>query len=104
MEQSEIYSELKKTKDFKGAFKYGLIPGLISGFFSSHLGKLYPFKFRNKIKDSEQIQKSENFQPIDYPKPDNKITFDILTSLSRSDTYHESDQPSHLKVKKDSSW
>ena len=28
------------------------------------------------------------------------MTFDILESVSRSGTYHDHDQPSHLKIKK----
>ena len=38
-------------------------------------------------------------KPIEYPKPDNKITFDLLTSHSRSGTSHNGDQPAHLKLK-----
>ncbi|KAI2793178.1 Electron transfer flavoprotein-ubiquinone oxidoreductase [Penicillium oxalicum] len=46
---------------------------------------------------------------IEYPKPDGKITFDILTSVSRTGTNHEEDQPVHLQVKdwdahKDLAW
>ena len=61
---------------------------------------------RNTKKDSEYIEKSENYKPIEYPKHDNKITFDILESVSRSDTHHDHDQPSHLVVKKggEKSW
>ena len=35
---------------------------------------------------------------IDYPKPDNVLTFDRLTNVSFSATNHEEDQPVHLKV------
>ncbi len=37
-------------------------------------------------------------KPIDYPKPDGKITFDRLTNVSFSSTYHEENQPCHLKL------
>ena len=36
--------------------------------------------------------------PIVYPKPDGQITFDKLSSVFLSNTNHEEDQPSHLKV------
>eukprot|EP00850_Spirogloea_muscicola_P012239 SM000078S22098 [mRNA] locus=s78:393693:399098:+ [translate_table: standard] len=36
---------------------------------------------------------------IEYPPPDGKVTFDILTSVYRSGTNHAEDQPSHLKLK-----
>lgn len=38
---------------------------------------------------------------IEYLKHDGKLTFDLLTNLTRSGTNHEHDQPSHLKVKND---
>lgn len=41
-------------------------------------------------------------KPIDYPKPDGKITFDILTSVSLTGTNHEDNQPAHLTLKDDS--
>jgi electron-transferring-flavoprotein dehydrogenase len=36
--------------------------------------------------------------PIIYPKPDGKVTFDLLSSVFLSNTNHEEDQPVHLKV------
>ena len=35
-------------------------------------------------------------RPIDYPKPDGKITFDRLSSVFISNTNHEENQPPHL--------
>ena len=36
---------------------------------------------------------------IEYPKPDGKISFELLDNLSRSGTNHEHDQPVHLTLK-----
>jgi electron-transferring-flavoprotein dehydrogenase len=36
--------------------------------------------------------------PIIYPKPDGKLSFDLLSNLQRSGTTHEADQPSHLHI------
>lgn len=38
-------------------------------------------------------------QPIEYPKHDRKLTFDLLDNLARSGTNHDHDQPSHLVIK-----
>lgn len=38
-------------------------------------------------------------QPIEYPKPDNVVSFDLLTSVSLSGTNHEENQPAHLTLK-----
>ena len=39
---------------------------------------------------------------IEYPKPDNLISFDLLTSVGLSGTNHDHDQPSHLTLLDDS--
>ncbi|WP_347304314.1 electron transfer flavoprotein-ubiquinone oxidoreductase [Croceibacterium sp. TMG7-5b_MA50] len=39
------------------------------------------------------------FRPIAYPKPDNVVSFDRLSSVFLSGTNHEEDQPSHLTLK-----
>jgi len=36
---------------------------------------------------------------INYPKYDNKISFDKLSSVFLSNTNHEEDQPCHLRLK-----
>lgn len=36
---------------------------------------------------------------VQYPKPDGEISFDLLTNLQRSGTYHDDDQPAHLRIK-----
>ncbi|WP_341713121.1 electron transfer flavoprotein-ubiquinone oxidoreductase, partial [Erythrobacter sp.] len=49
-------------------------------------------------KDSESLQRADLYQPIAYPKPDGKLSFDRLTNVSFSYTNHAEDQPVHLKV------
>ena len=39
------------------------------------------------------------FKPIDYPSPDGVLSFDILTSVSRTGTNHAENQPIHLVIK-----
>jgi len=42
---------------------------------------------------------ASKYQPIQYPKPDGVLTFDLLTNLQRSGTGHREDQPAHLRLK-----
>ncbi|XP_044401539.1 electron transfer flavoprotein-ubiquinone oxidoreductase, mitochondrial isoform X3 [Triticum aestivum] len=37
--------------------------------------------------------------PISYPKPDGQVSFDVPSSLYRSNTNHEHDQPPHLRLR-----
>ena len=49
-------------------------------------------------RDHETLQRADLHQPIAYPKPDGKLSFDKLTNVSFSYTNHAEDQPVHLKV------
>ncbi len=49
-------------------------------------------------RDYAETGRADLYQPIDYPKPDGKISFDRLTSVSYSFTNHAEDQPCHLQV------
>jgi electron-transferring-flavoprotein dehydrogenase len=48
--------------------------------------------------DYKTLKPAKEYQPIAYPKPDGKLTFDRLSSVFMSNTNHEEDQPVHLKV------
>lgn len=53
-------------------------------------------------RDNERLKKKTEVSPIEYPKPDNKISFDILSSVALTGTNHEGDQPAHLTLLNDS--
>ena len=53
---------------------------------------------RNFIGFTKKFSEKTKAKKIDYPKPDGKITFDRLTNVSFSSTYHEENQPVHLKI------
>ena len=50
-----------------------------------------PWTFAHKTKDSESTEPSSKHQEIKYPKHDGKLTFDLLTNLTRSGTNHDHD-------------
>lgn len=52
--------------------------------------------------DFAQLKPAKECTPIEYPKPDGKISFDLLSSVALSGTNHEHDQPAHLTLKDDS--
>lgn len=51
--------------------------------------------------DHAKLKPAKDCTPIDYPKPDGKITFDLLSSVALTGTNHEGDQPPHLTLKDD---
>lgn len=59
-----------------------------------------PWTFQNHTPDADKTETADKHKPIDYPKPDGKFSFDLLSNLQRSGTNHDHDQPAHLRVKK----
>lgn len=52
-------------------------------------------------RDSDQLKPAKDCTPIEYPKPDGKLSFDLLSSVALSGTNHEGDQPAHLTLRDD---
>lgn len=53
------------------------------------------------VPDHKRLKPATECKPIDYPKPDGKISFDLLTSVALTGTNHEGDQPPHLTLRDD---
>jgi electron-transferring-flavoprotein dehydrogenase len=102
---SRVYKDLHLVRNAKpllsklGTFWGGVVgmadmwtTTLLGGF--SFLGTL-----RHGKSDAASTEKANQHLPIDYPKPDGKLTFDKLSSVFLSNTNHEEDQPVHLVLK-----
>lgn len=97
-EESWIYKELYKVRNIRPGFNFGFWVGMLHAAFQTIGGWMIPYTLRNHA-DYKQIDKAKDSVKIDYPKADGVLTFDRLTSVQLSNTYHEEDQPSHLKLK-----
>ena len=98
--QSWLYKELKKDRNFKNWFKYGLVTAtLMNGFEQFVLRGHMPWTLKRDKADHEYLKPAAECQPIVYPKPDGKLTFDRLSSVFISNTNHEEQQPAHLTLK-----
>lgn len=96
--KSWVHDELYKVRNIRPGFHWGLWAGMIHAAFQTIGGWRLPYTLRNHA-DFKQLEKAANATKIDYPKPDGILTFDRLTSVQLSNTMHEEDQPSHLKLK-----
>ncbi|MHC2336618.1 electron transfer flavoprotein-ubiquinone oxidoreductase [Bradyrhizobium sp. USDA 4454] len=99
---SAIGKDLFKVRNAKPLLsKFGNLLGMaLSGFdmWCNTLGfSLFGTQSHAKP-DRKTLDPAKQHQPIAYPKPDGKITFDKLSSVFLSNTNHEEDQPVHLKV------
>ncbi len=98
---SWVHDELHRARNFGPALvKFGTFWGAAFTFIDQNIffGKL-PFTWRNTNTDHGSLKKASESAQIDYPKPDGVITFDRLSSVYLSNTNHEEDQPSHLRLK-----
>jgi electron-transferring-flavoprotein dehydrogenase len=91
--------ELKKARNVRPSFKYGMKIGMVLTGIDQILFKgQAPWTLKHGEPDHLSLKEKKHFKPIQYPKPDGKITFDKLTNVSFSSTYHEENQPCHLKI------
>jgi electron-transferring-flavoprotein dehydrogenase len=101
MEESWVYKELYQVRNCHEAFaKWGTTGGLIYTGMAAFITKgREPWTLQHTKRDCDKTGEAKQFQPIQYSAPDNILTFDLLTNLQRSGTYHADDQPSHLRIK-----
>jgi len=99
-EDSWLFKELYAERNFGPAMhKFGNIVGGAIAFFEQNIlrGSL-PMTFRDTTPDHATLKPAADCKKISYPKPDNTLTFDRLSSVFISNTNHEEDQPVHLKL------
>ncbi|MGH6867349.1 MAG: electron transfer flavoprotein-ubiquinone oxidoreductase, partial [Methylocella sp.] len=101
---SAIGRDLYKVRNAKPLWsKFGTRAGIALGgldmwvnevFGTSPLGTL-----AHGGPDHASLKPLAEVTPIQYAKPDGTLTFDRLSSVYVSNTYHEEDQPCHLHLK-----
>ncbi len=98
--KSWLHTELHKSRNFKAWFKKGLALGtLMNGIEQFVLKGNIPWTLHRGKPDHAWLLPAAECQPIVYPKPDGKLTFDRLSSVFISNTNHEEQQPAHLTLK-----
>ncbi|MGL4406763.1 MAG: electron transfer flavoprotein-ubiquinone oxidoreductase [Zoogloea sp.] len=96
---SWLHAELHKTRNFKPYMKKGLWLGsLLFGIDQKLFGGNVPWTLHNSA-DHTALKPAAQCTPIQYPKPDGKLSFDRLSSVFLSNTNHEEDEPCHLLLK-----
>ena len=100
LKDSWLYDELYRARNFSGfmhQFGFALGAALVWIEQTVFGGKL-PFTLHDSKPDYAALQAATACAQIDYPKPDNTISFDRLSSVFLSNTNHEEDQPCHLTL------
>ncbi|KAF4495101.1 electron-transferring-flavo dehydrogenase [Fusarium agapanthi] len=102
LRDSPIWKELKEVRNMRPSFHtpLGLYGGIMYSGLEAYVFKgRVPWTLKHKTPDHAATLPADKVPKIEYEKPDGKLTFDILTSVSRTGTNHEEDQPVHLQVK-----
>jgi len=99
-----VAKDLKKVRNVKPFWsKYGLTASLMLGgadmWFASIFGGTLFGTLRHGKSDAAATGEAAKFKPIEYPRPDGKLSFDRLTNVAFSATNHEESQPCHLKLR-----
>lgn len=97
--KSWIWHELKLARNIRPAFTWGLTCGLLYAAIDTYLFRgRAPWTFKHQA-DHLQLKKANLFQPNLPFKPDNKITFDLMSSVYLTHATYEENQPCHLKLR-----
>ncbi len=99
---SWVAKELYKCRNIRPSFHWGLYGALAYSALDTFvfMGRA-PWTLKHGKPDHKALKPAAECEPIVYPKPDGKLSFDLLTNLQRSNTNHEEDQPIHLTLKDD---
>ncbi|MCC7060307.1 MAG: electron transfer flavoprotein-ubiquinone oxidoreductase, partial [Burkholderiaceae bacterium] len=97
---SWLYDELYRARNFKPAMGKGLWLGtLLVGIDQVVFRGKAPITLHTRMPDNEYLLPAAESRPIQYPRPDGKLSFDRLASVFISNTNHEENQPIHLTLK-----
>ncbi|XP_014390498.1 PREDICTED: electron transfer flavoprotein-ubiquinone oxidoreductase, mitochondrial [Myotis brandtii] len=105
LKKSWVWKELYSVRNIRPSCHgfLGLYGGMIyTGIFYWIFRGMEPWTLKHKGSDSDRLKPAKDCTPIEYPKPDGQISFDLLSSVALSGTNHEHDQPAHLTLKDDS--
>lgn len=99
IKKSWLANELYQVRNIRPGFRYGLWLGLANAAFETYVSRgKSPWTLKHHA-DYLSLLPAEKAKKIAYPKPDKVLTFDKLSSVYLSNTYHEDNQPCHLKLR-----
>ena len=98
-----VGKDLKKVRNVAPLnARFGPLGGMMLGGFDMWFQTIFQVSLFGTLKhgktDAEATEPASKHKPIDYPKPDGKLSFDRLTNVAFSFTNHEESQPAHLRL------
>ena len=104
LKSGPVGKDLKKVRNVAPLnARFGPLGGLALGGFDMWFQTIFQGSVFGTLKhgknDAQSTEPASKHSPIDYPRPDGKLSFDRLTNVSFSMTNHEESQPAHLHLK-----
>jgi electron-transferring-flavoprotein dehydrogenase len=100
---SAIGKDLRKVRNVKPLWsKLGVYFGIAVGGLDMWTNELFGLSLFGTLghdgDDADSLRPAARCRPIDYPRPDGELSFDLMSSVYLSNTNHQEDQPVHLRV------
>ena len=100
IKKSWLWSELYSVRNISPSFKWGFWKAIVYSAIATYIFRgNAPWTIDHHGTDHQSLENKSKHEKINYPKPDNVISFDRLTNVSFSGTNHEENQPCHLTLK-----
>lgn len=100
LRKSWLWKDLYKVRNIRPAMRAGLWSGLAYAALDTYIFRgSAPWTLHHHQPDHETLNKAAACKKITYPKPDNKVTFDLPSSVYLANIQYEENQPYHLKLK-----
>lgn len=99
-----VGTDLRAVRNVKPLWsRYGTIIGVTLGGIDMWVNKLTNGRslfgtLSHGLADHDALDSAVRHSVIEYSKPDNKLTFDITSSVYLSNTHHREGEPVHLQV------
>ncbi|HEX3973019.1 MAG TPA: electron transfer flavoprotein-ubiquinone oxidoreductase [Stellaceae bacterium] len=96
---SWVWPELYAVRNIRPGFRWGLWLGLAHAALDTYIFRGRAPWTMSHTADHLHLDRAGRARRIAYPKPDGDVSFDRLSSVFISNTAHDENQPSHLKLR-----
>ncbi len=100
LKQSWLWQDLYKVRNIRPAFRWGLWPAIMYAAIDTYVLRGHaPWTLHHHKPDHETLKPAAQCPVIEYPKPDEVVSFNLASSVYLANIHYEEDQPYHLKLK-----
>ncbi len=103
LREGPVGRDLRRVRNVKPLWsRNGLLASLAVGGFDMWTNNLFGLSLlgtlHHRKSDAEATGLAKDHKPIEYPRPDGRLSFDRLTNVAFSGTNHDEGQPAHLRL------